>query len=202
MGSVNPFWEQEFYASGKFPRAPYDAVASFVYRRSPAKPRAEVRVLEVGCGAGNNVWFLASEGFSVAGSDGSQTAIDYAHRRFVASGLTAELRVEAFPKVSFEDRSFDLVIERAALVYVPYEIACQAIEQIQRVLVPGGRFFFNPYSYHENDVAHHTCFWNRTMIDNAFARGWKLLRLHHSDLRDELENRPVVSEWRVEVEKV
>ncbi len=202
MSSVSPCWEQEFYASGKFPRAPYDTVASFVYRRLPAKPRTEVRVFEVGCGAGNNVWFLASEGFSVAGSDGSQTAIDYARRRLAASGLAADLRVEAFPKVSFEDGSFDLVVERAALVYVPYKIACQTIEQIRRVLVPGGHFFFNPYSYHQDDVTHHPCFWNRTMIDDAFTCGWKLLRLHHSDLRDELENRPVVSEWRVEVEKV
>jgi hypothetical protein len=40
------------------------------------------------------------------------------------------------------------------------------------------------------------------MIDGAFARGWKPLRLHHCDLRDEIEKRPVVAEWRVEVEKV
>src|SRR5437016_5148901 len=120
--SPDPVWDNEFYGSGKFPRAPYDTVASFVYRHAPKRSRNTVRILEIGCGAGNNVWFLASEGFAVAGTDGSPAAIEYAQQRLRESGFEADVRVAAFPLLPFEDESFDLCVERAALVYVPAEI--------------------------------------------------------------------------------
>jgi len=39
-------------------------------------------------------------------------------------------------------------------------------------------------------------------MEKVFMWVVTLLLINNSDLRDELENRPVVSEWRVEVEKV
>jgi 2-polyprenyl-3-methyl-5-hydroxy-6-metoxy-1,4-benzoquinol methylase len=58
-------WENEIYGDGKnIARYPYDVILSFIYRNFPRnKPRNEIKILEVGCGTGNNLWFAAREGF-------------------------------------------------------------------------------------------------------------------------------------------
>ena len=92
---IDPAWEEAIYSQGRhLNRYPFDAVVSFVYRYRP-KVRApqQIRILEVGCGAGNNLWFAAREGFDVAGIDGSDSAVDHARRRFEQEGLNGDLRV-------------------------------------------------------------------------------------------------------------
>jgi hypothetical protein len=63
--TFDPVWD-EIYGQGRhFNHYPYDAVVSFVFNNRPGdRPRDQVRVLEVACGAGNNLWFAAREGFS------------------------------------------------------------------------------------------------------------------------------------------
>ncbi len=46
-----------------------------------ASDRKAIKILEVGCGPGANLWFMAREGFSVYGIDGSEHAIELARRR-------------------------------------------------------------------------------------------------------------------------
>ena len=196
-------WETEIYAAGKFPRAPYDTVASFVYRNAAPGPRENVRILELGCGAGNNLWFLASEGYSVAGTDGSRRAIEYAKCRLAESGFRADLRVENFPDLGFDSSSFDLAFERAALSYVTPEVAAQTIREVHRVLAPGGRFFFNPYSGQSAPAPGYTCFYDRELVERVLGSGWRILRMHHAELRDCLNQQELVTgDWRVEVEKL
>ena len=78
---IEPFdaiWERLYQAGGRHRnRYPFDSVVQFVFRHRPKDvPVNEVRILEVGCGAGNNLWFAALEGFQVTGIDASETAID------------------------------------------------------------------------------------------------------------------------------
>jgi SAM-dependent methyltransferase len=196
-------WDTEIYAAGRFPHAPYDMVASFVYRNAPPRPRDSVRILELGCGAGNNVWFLASEGYNVSGTDASQLAIAYAKKRLAASRLKADLRVEGFPGISFPDGSFDLVFERAALSYATPEIAAQTVREVRRVLSSGGRFFFNPYSAQHDPAPGYTCYYDRKLVEQVLGTGWRLLRMQHAELRDSLNQEKLITgDWRVEVEKV
>lgn len=131
-------WEEQVYRQGQFPRCPYDHVASFVFRNSPKRPRSEVRILECGCGAGNNLAFFVQEGYACSGFDASPTAIDYARHRI---GAAADLRVASFPEVPFPDATFDLVIERAAICYVNFDDAVRTIAEVKRVLRPGGGAF-------------------------------------------------------------
>jgi SAM-dependent methyltransferase len=196
-------WDTQIYANGKFPRAPFDMVASFVYRNAPPLPREQVSILELGCGSGNNVWFLASEGFRVTGTDASPRAIEYAKNRVKESGLQADLRVESFPTVTFPDGSFDLVFERGALIYVTPDLAAQTIREVRRVLKPGGRFFLNLFSGQCDPAPGYTCYYDRSMVERVLEGGWKILRMHHAELRDFLDGEKLVTgDWRVEVEKI
>lgn len=102
--------------------------------------------MEVGCGAANNLWFAALEGFSVAGIDGSDAAIGAGQRRFAQFGLQGDLRVGDFTKLPFEDGMFDLVIDRGALTCTGTRSMHTAISEIHRVMKPGGYFLYNPIS--------------------------------------------------------
>lgn len=144
--SFDTVWEDK-YSSGHGQRYPWDSVVSFVFRNAPRdKPHSEVRILEVGCGTAGNLWFAAREGFDVAGIDGSKSAIDTARARFDEESLTADLRVADFTELPFEDRSFDLVIDRGALTCCGYDNMRKAIAEIARVCVQGGKFLFTPYA--------------------------------------------------------
>lgn len=150
QGSVaamtDPVWEQR-YLAGHEERYPWDIVVSFVFNNAPAgRDRAEVSILEVGCGTGSNLRFAAAEGFRVSGIDGSPRAIETARQRFAEDGLSADLQVAEFNSLPFEDQQFDLVIDRAALTCCGMDDLAIALREVARCLKPGGRFLFNPYA--------------------------------------------------------
>ncbi|HEY4690801.1 MAG TPA: class I SAM-dependent methyltransferase [Anaerolineae bacterium] len=76
-------------------RTPWDTgitppeVVDWVRRRYPEGGRA----IDIGCGTGTNVVFLARHGFSVLGIDISRRAIALARRRAKQAGVACDLRV-------------------------------------------------------------------------------------------------------------
>lgn len=195
MIPAEPVWENEVYGAGKFARCPYDYVASFVFRNAPDKPRRETRILELGCGAGNNLWFLNSEGFACSGFDASPSAIAYARGRL---GAAADLKVGEFPEIPFSG-PFDLIFDRAALCYVPFDVLSKTmLPKIRSLLAPGGRFLFTPYSGHSANVGSSCVYYTRDMIDALFT-DWRIVSLAHVRGEDG-DGKLISAEWRVVVE--
>lgn len=216
-------WE-ELYSSGTDVRYPYDQIVSFVYHRLPRhKPLEEIRILEVGCGTGNNLWFAAREGFQVHGVDASPSAIRKARLRFRRENLAGNFSVSDFAALPFSDGSFDLVLDRAAITCCGLSTAKRCVGEARRVLVPGGMFFFNPYSdrhssrllgtslgdglftqFTDGPFAHcgQICFYGQADVKNAFAEGWTILSMQHMECVEhvgpETSNH---SEWRVHARK-
>lgn len=141
-------WEELRREGKQTARYPYDKVISFVMRYYPRnKDRKDINILEVGCGAGNNLWAIAMEGFRVYGIDGSETAINMAKDIFKKFGLEGKFKVGDFTQgLPYADNFFDLVIDRGSITCVDYENAKQVIKEVNRVLKSGGYFFFNPYA--------------------------------------------------------
>ena len=151
--TLDPIWEEK-YSQGHTVKYPYDSVVTFVFRNAPkGVERGQVKILEVGCGTGNNLWFAAREGFSVFGVDGSKSAIDFAQQLFEREGLKGDLRVGDFTNLAYDNDFFDLVIDRGSLTCCGFSAAKEAISDIYRVLKPGGKFFFNPYSESHSSFA-------------------------------------------------
>ena len=147
MQSYDPIWDQIYQAGGQLNRYPFSSVVTYLYRNAPRdRPRSEVRILEIGCGAGNNLWFAAREGFDVTGIDGSATVIDFANSRFAEDGLRGTFLVGDFTKLPFDAGSFDIVLERGAISSAPRSGARKAIEEAARVLRPDGQFYGEIYS--------------------------------------------------------
>ena len=81
-------WEDIFQNNewGKYPSL---AVVRFVARNFYKVPnRKDIRILELGCGTGANLWYCARERFSVIGLDGSKTAIHRMIDRFEKENLS------------------------------------------------------------------------------------------------------------------
>lgn len=133
----NP-WEELVYRKGRqINRWPYTAVVSGVMRLLGNGLARGSSVLELGCGTGNNLRFLADEGFRAFGIDNSETAIEIARRQLAGWNLEADLRCGSFTQLPFEDETFNLVIDRAALVHNEYPRLLDAIQEAHRVMKPG-----------------------------------------------------------------
>ncbi len=93
-------------------------------------------VLEVGCGTGIGLGYLAKYAKSVVGGDIDQVNIDIAQRTYCESKEIKLLQLDA-SKLPFPDKSFDLVLLFEAIYYLPN--AVDFIKESFRVLRPGGK---------------------------------------------------------------
>lgn len=138
-------WDEIFRSRGGWGRYPPEELVRFTARTFPDLDKRGYS-LEVGCGPGANIWFLAREGFRVAGIDGSSSAIGMARDRLHAEGLEkaaqeADLQVGNFAQLPWRDGTFDLVIDIEAIYANVIEVIRSTISEIHRVLKPGGWFF-------------------------------------------------------------
>lgn len=129
----------------------------FVGRNIRPSSKGELHALEVGCGPGANLWFLAREGFRIAGIDGSAVAIGQARDRLRAEGLIeeccADLRVGNFAALPWDDASFDLVVDIEAIYANVADVINATVREIHRVLRPGGLFFGKMFGAETTGIA-------------------------------------------------
>jgi SAM-dependent methyltransferase len=113
------------------------------------------RVLDLGCGAGRHVIFLAREGFEVVGQDVSDIALHLARKGLHRSAMQAELFEHDMEGLPYPDGSFDSVISVLALYHNRLEGLQKSIAEVHRVLRPGGYFLVWLISRKEYDTEIH-----------------------------------------------
>jgi len=137
-------WEDVFKATewGRYPAEPLVRfIASNFYQSSD---RSAVRILELGCGPGANIWYMAREGFTVDGIDGSPEAIRIAKERLAQEGgYPGNLQVGDIINLdkTYEAETFDAVVDIHCLQCLIYENILKTMDQVHKVLKPGGRVF-------------------------------------------------------------
>ena len=147
-------WER-IYGDGKqLNLYPYDAIVGFVFSRfGRVADRSAVCFLDVGCGAGNHTWFLAREGFTVCGIDGSRSAVEFARERLTNVGLEADLRTGDFTELPWPDETFDVAIDRMAITHNTRPDVERSLDEVRRVLKPRGMLFAQMYCTRHPDFA-------------------------------------------------
>ncbi|MFA7238478.1 MAG: methyltransferase domain-containing protein [Sulfuricellaceae bacterium] len=146
--SWDPVWEKVFssQAWGKYPG---EDLIRFVARNFYGAPdRSAVKLLEVGCGPGANLWFMAREGFTVYGIEGSQTAVDQARARLDAEcpGWKGQLWCGDMGRIPMEDGFFDAVIDNEAVYCNAYETSRHIYQEMARVTRKGGKLFARTFA--------------------------------------------------------
>lgn len=137
----NSGWD-DIFRSNEWGKYPSIEVVRFVARNFYNRPeRKAVRLLEVGCGTGANLWFMAREGFDAYGIDGSKVAIDRLNERFAREGLKAVTNVGDVSLIPYENGYFDGVIDCECLYANTVPDTKRILAEIHRVLKPGGVFF-------------------------------------------------------------
>lgn len=145
----NPTWETVFsqQAWGKYPAEP---LIRFVARNYYQTERSQIRFLELGCGPGANLWFLAREGFGFVGVDGSPTAIRQAGERLDLEcpgwRERGQLLVADVTMLDLPAESFDAVIDNECVYCMPFDSALSIYRQAWQLLKPGGRIFARTFS--------------------------------------------------------
>ncbi|WP_312160950.1 class I SAM-dependent methyltransferase [Phenylobacterium sp.] len=97
------------------------------------RPRA--RILELGCGGGQDAELMAAAGFEVTPTDGSPGLAAQAQAR-----LGRPVRVMRFEELD-EVGAYDAVWANACLLHVPEDGLADVLGRIHRALKPGGRFY-------------------------------------------------------------
>jgi SAM-dependent methyltransferase len=151
--ALDPIWERVFssQAWGKYPG---EDLIRFVARNFyGVEDRARVKILEVGSGTGANLWFMAREGFSVHGIDGSPAANKIARERIDAEcpgwrdpPRNGSLRDGDILALPWPDASFNAVIDSEAVYCNDFDESRQIYREMHRVSRPGGRIFVRTFA--------------------------------------------------------
>lgn len=103
--------------------------------------RKKIRVLEIGCGSGNNLVYLANEGFQPYGIDYSAHAVRMAKKFLADNHSFARVYYSCASSLPFNNNFFDVCVESNAIHCNTWrDIKC-IFDEIYRVLKPRGRFF-------------------------------------------------------------
>lgn len=166
---INVF-EQQYQTKGfaSQRRYPNESLLAFLggnYFHLPMQQRSQIKVLELGCGSGANLWVVAKEGFDAYGVDFSSTGLVLCEQMLQTWGCQATLKLDDITSLSFEDNSFDVIFDVVSMQHLTFEQHVQAYKEIYRCLKPGGKFF----SYHlgENSVSLKS---NNEMVDHCTVK--------------------------------
>lgn len=103
-----------------------------------AAPRPGEKVLDLAAGTGLLSLMAARAGARVTAADVTPEMLDKARERAAAAGVGVSFEEAGIPGLPFPAASFDAVVCRLAFHHFPDPAA--ALAEINRVLVPGGRF--------------------------------------------------------------
>ena len=141
-------WYEQSYANEGFKaqrRYPNEELLRFLGRNFfdsvELSERKNIRVLELGCGAGANLWMIAREGFDTYGIDISTKAIDLADQMLIHWQTEATLVQGSFESLPFDDDYFDVIVDvfsTNCLAEAPFK---ECLKEVNRCLKSGGRFF-------------------------------------------------------------
>ncbi len=99
-------------------------------------------VLDLGCGAGRNAWYLAEKGFQVYGMDLAASGLEMLKKLLGEKKLEIELTVgDIFQPLPYPDNFFDAVVSTQVLQHGNEQQILKMMEGLERILKPGGLIF-------------------------------------------------------------
>lgn len=101
------------------------------------------KVLELGCGQAQDGRFFSERGYDVTSTDIEESALKLARDKASATDANITFRnIDLREELPFEDEAFDVVYAHLSIHYFDTETTTRLINEIERVLKPGGVFAF------------------------------------------------------------
>jgi ubiquinone/menaquinone biosynthesis C-methylase UbiE len=132
-----PTWNELFTQEEFRWKHPHEQVVALVPH---LRERGARRVLDLGCGAGRHVVYLAREGFAVCGLDIAANGLAHT-REWLAretQSVSAELKQGDISQIPYPDSYFDAVISIYVIYHKTYAGMQGVVAEIHRVLKRGG----------------------------------------------------------------
>ena len=174
-------WYETSYSSEQFSAQrlyPNEELCRFMGRtwfHLPYKARKNVKILELGCGSGSNLWMLKREGFDVFGVDISTEAIKLANRMlkfwnvsFSEREAVEHLSVQDMADLSFPDSTFDAVLDVFSCFCLTEPGWECCLSEVARALKKGGKFFAYTPSKRSDAFINHV---PANMLDSSTLEG-------------------------------
>ena len=111
-------------------------------RRARLLEHAHGDVLEIGVGTGRTLRFYPRDS-RITGIDVSREMLERARIRVARLGRAADLQLMPAGQLTFADASFDVVV--SSLVFCSVEAADLAMQEIRRVVRPGGKLLMTEH---------------------------------------------------------
>jgi len=132
-------WDKIFKKYGKVFIKPEENIPRVVRILKKEKIK---RVLDLGCGSGRHLVYLAKQGFDVYGIDISETGIEIAKDWLKKEKLKADLKIgDIYKKLPYKDNFFEAIICTNVLHHNKIEKIRKLIKEIERVLAPRGLIY-------------------------------------------------------------
>lgn len=106
------------------------------------KARSVKRILDLGCGSGRHLVYLAKRGFDVYGIDIAKQGIKIAKDWLKVEGLKANLKIgDIYKRLPYPDNFFDAILSTQTLHHGRIEKIRKLIKELERILKTGGLIF-------------------------------------------------------------
>lgn len=146
METCDRIWD-EIHNSKAWGKYPAEHVIRFVARNYyNVSDRSKVKILDFGCGAGANTWFLAREGFNVFAFDGAKMAVEKARMLLYADGLNADIKQCDALSIDYNTDSFDLVIDNACIYANTFGNIKKMYKKIYEILKKDGKLLTSVFT--------------------------------------------------------
>lgn len=130
-----------FHAQRRYPNEEFLRFLGRNFSKLSPEEKSKLKLLEVGCGAGANLWVPAREGFDTHGQDISSEGIELCGQMMKYWGVEAKLFVGSMVEIPFEDNSLDIIVDVFSSYCLNETEFKKFLLEINRVLKPGGKFF-------------------------------------------------------------
>jgi cyclopropane fatty-acyl-phospholipid synthase-like methyltransferase len=104
------------------------------------------RVLDVGCGTGENIMYLAERGLAATGIDGAPTAIRKAKAKAKRRGLQVRFEVADALDLPMPEQPYDTTIDSGLFHVFSDEERGRFKDSLWRVIRPGGTYYLMCFS--------------------------------------------------------